>query len=122
MVERLMRAADRVRQKMAICFAAIATSRSETSKMNRFSEDPALGVLTTVAVLAGSPILLVSHDADDGGWQFLCGTTNQPSDGRIVHLAAILMVDPTVNEVADLPHGWIAYRHAIGGPWTREAQ
>jgi len=85
-----------------------------------FKEDPHIGVLTTAPALSGSLILMVSHDADDGGWQFLCGTTNDPTDGRIVHLEEIVAIDPTVNEVADLPLGWVAFRRSIGGEWTRE--
>ena len=91
-------------------------------KTRAFKEDPLLGVLTTAAVLEGAPILLVSHDADDGGWQFLCGTTNDPVDGRIVHLEEIAAMDPTVTEVADIPLGWIAFRSTVGGEWTREPQ
>lgn len=87
-----------------------------------FDEDPRLGVVTTAAVLAGAPILMVSHDEDDGGWQFLCGTTNASEDGRIVHLEEIVATDSTVTEVADLPLGWIAYRTAVGGEWKREPQ
>ncbi|WP_219907998.1 hypothetical protein [Enhygromyxa salina] len=87
-----------------------------------FTEDPKVGVLTTSRVLAGSPILMVSHDADDGGWQFLCGTTNDSADGKIVHLDEIVAMDSTVCEVADLPLGWLAFRDAVGGEWKREPQ
>jgi hypothetical protein len=90
--------------------------------MTNFDEDPRLGILTTTAVIAGAPILMVTHDADDGGWQFLCGTTNDPADGRIVHLAEIVAMDPSVTEVADLPLGWVAFRTGAGGDWTRQAQ
>ena len=31
-------------------------------------------------MLEGAPILLVTHDADDGSWQFLCGTTEDPAE------------------------------------------
>jgi hypothetical protein len=89
---------------------------------NQFEEDPRLGVITTAPVLAGAPIMMVSHDADDGGWQFLCGTTNDPADGRIVHLAEMVALDPTVTEVADLPLGWVAFRAKVGGEWTREPE
>jgi len=85
-----------------------------------FEDDPYLGVLTTAPVLAGSPVLMVSHDADDGGWQFLCGTTTDPADGRIIHLQEIVAMDPTLNDVADLPLGWIAFRRSVGGEWKRE--
>ena len=86
-----------------------------------FDAPPNLGTVTTKRVLEdGAPILMVSHDADDGGWQFLCGTTNDPKDGRIVCLADIVSSDPSVCEVADLPVGWVAFRDAIGSPWKRE--
>jgi hypothetical protein len=85
-----------------------------------FHEDRRLGVITTAAVLEGAPILLVSHDEDDGGWQFLCDTTNDPADGRIVHLTHLVRMDGTINEVADLPLGWLAYRTAIGAEWKRK--
>jgi hypothetical protein len=65
------------------------------------------------------PILLVSHD-ENGDWQFLCGTTNRPKDGRIVSLGCIFERDWTLAAVADLPEGWTASRPAIGGPWHRE--
>jgi hypothetical protein len=91
-------------------------------KIWAFAEDPDLGVITTSAVLAGAPILMISHDADDGGWQFLCGTTTDPADGRIVHLKDIVAMDPTVAEVADIPLGWVAFRSGSGGRWTREPQ
>lgn len=88
--------------------------------VSSFHEDPGIGVITTAQVLAGAPILVVAHDADDGGWQFLCGTTGDPSDGRIVHLHEIERMDPTVGELADLPLGWMAFRTTVGGAWKRE--
>ena len=50
------------------------------------------------------------------------GTTNEPADGRIVHLEEIVTMDPTVAAVADLPLGWVAFRSAVGGDWNREPQ
>lgn len=88
--------------------------------MNFFDENPDMGAVTTCNVLSGAPVLMVSHDEDDGGWQFLCGTSSDPADGRIVHLASILAADPTLHELWDLPPGWIAFREVVGGQWTRE--
>lgn len=67
----------------------------------------------------GHPILLVSHDADDGSWQFLTGGTFSTEDGMLVALHEIVKRDPTVSELADLPRGWIAQRDAVGSPWRR---
>jgi hypothetical protein len=85
-----------------------------------FSDSKSLGVITTSRVLdEGAPVLLVTHDADDEGWQFLCGTTNDPEDGRIVHLGEMIKMDETLLDVADLPLGWMAERDEVGGEWTR---
>ncbi|QEH37566.1 hypothetical protein OJF2_61570 [Aquisphaera giovannonii] len=73
---------------------------------------------TTRHVLAGAAVLLVSHD-EEGDWQFLCGTTNDPSDGALVCLGDMLARDSSLAEVADLPEGWMAERQAPGTDWSR---
>jgi hypothetical protein len=76
--------------------------------------------VTMRQVLEGiEPILLVSHDADDHGWQFIGITHAYVADGRVVCLEEIVRLDPTVAEVADLQPGWQALRDDIGAPWTR---
>ena len=85
-----------------------------------FHEGKNRATFTTRLVLEQNlPILLVSHD-EDGDWQFLCGTTNRPEDGRIVSLGCIFEQDQTLGEVADLPEGWMASRLEIGAEWSRE--
>lgn len=68
-----------------------------------------------------APILLVSHDADDGGWQFLDGGEVTEDDASVVSLREILELDPTIKDVADLPLGWKAERTGVGKPWQRRA-
>jgi hypothetical protein len=86
-----------------------------------FDDAPNVSSYTTVNVLErGAPILLVTYDADDGAWQFLCGKTNDPADGRVIGLDCALGLDPTIAQVADLPSGWRAWRDTPGGPWSRE--
>jgi hypothetical protein len=71
-------------------------------------------------ILDGSePILLVTHDADDHGWQFIGSSDAAVEDGRIVCLAEIVKLDPSVLQVADLPPGWQAVREGRGRPWCR---
>jgi hypothetical protein len=67
------------------------------------------------------PILLVNHDADDGGWQFLTGEPLQMEDAILVSLAEIVRLDPTLESLADLPLGWQATRARVGGEWRRSA-
>lgn len=86
-----------------------------------FKDSQFADALSTLPVLEDeAPILLVSHDADDGMWQVLCGTTNEPDDGRLTCLGCLFELDPTLAEIADLPRGWEAYREAVGAPWSRE--
>jgi hypothetical protein len=65
------------------------------------------------------PILLVSHDGDDHGWQFIGTSDVSMADAKLVGLEEIVALDPTVLEVADLEPGWQALRKSIGDPWTR---
>ncbi|MBO2007971.1 hypothetical protein [Hymenobacter negativus] len=75
-----------------------------------------MGVYTTRPVLEGLPILRVVHD-DDGSWQFLCDTTYDVADLKVVALEAIVKRDPTVNELFQLNYGWHALREAVGEKW-----
>ena len=85
-----------------------------------FNDPPNTTAITTQHVLDRKlPILLVTHDADDGMWQFLCGTTNDPDDGRVIGLGCALEIDPSVYKLADLPLGWKAWRDSPADPWQR---
>jgi hypothetical protein len=84
-----------------------------------FADKPNTASITTRQVLEGAPILLVTHDEDDGAWQFLCGTTDNPADGRIVGLGEMYQRDASLGQLADLPEGWRAWRASGGQPWQR---
>ena len=79
-----------------------------------------MGALTVRAVLEGDPILHVSHDIDDHGWQFLDGRDADVAEGRLISMAHALERDPTLRAVSDLPPGWIAWRESVSGAWHRE--
>jgi len=89
-----------------------------------FSDPQNVAVFTTTRVLrGGQPILRVSHDDEDGAWQFHAGVQQSSvSDAMIVALEEVVEHDPTVCDLADLPCGWCAKREAIGGPWRRAPQ
>ena len=87
-----------------------------------FDEAPDTACITTRLVLdEDAPILMVSHDEDDGGWQFLCGSTDDPEDGRVIGLDCALDLDPGLAELADLPLGWKAWRDSPEHEWDRYA-
>jgi hypothetical protein len=85
-----------------------------------FDQPRNCATLTMRQVLEGAePILLVSHDGDDHGWQFIGASDANIEDGRVVCLEEIVELDGTVLQVADLPPGWRAIREYVGGPWSR---
>ena len=68
-------------------------------------------VFTTKDILNRSkPILQVTHDLDDGAWQFLPGEPVSEEQAKIVALREIAILDPTILELADLREGWCAER------------
>jgi len=85
-----------------------------------FRSPPNEAVLTVGEILSGQkPILRVSHDSEDGMWQFLTGGPVSMQDAKLVGLSNIAKLDPTVFELADLPEGWIATRASVGEEWER---
>lgn len=86
-----------------------------------FDQPPNAAAITVRSVLDGAPILFVSHDEDDDGWQFLDGEEVSEDEARIIGMQTAVGLDPSITEVADLPPGWIAWRDAPGSPWQRAA-
>ncbi len=84
-----------------------------------FDQAPNVAAITVRSILDGAPILHVSHDADDDGWQFLDGRDVVMEDGRVIGMSTALRLDPSLREIADLPPGWIASRPDRDSPWVR---
>ncbi len=85
-----------------------------------FSDPMDVAVITVRQIWPGmAPILFVSHDAVDGGWQFLPGTEVSEQDAMVLLLSEIVDLDETIRELADLPLGWIAERQSRHSEWRR---
>jgi len=85
-----------------------------------FDQPRNCATFTMKQVMGGQePILLVTHDADDHGWQFIGKTDASTKDAMLVCLEEIVHLDPSVLEVADLPPGWQAWREGPGEKWKR---
>lgn len=78
------------------------------------------GVFTTRQVLQGSEPVREVYHGRDGDWQFLCGTTLNTEDLKLVCLGCMVEVDPTIGELADMPPGWCGTRQARGEAWIQE--
>ena len=87
-----------------------------------FDQAESTAAITTVRVLEGHPILVVQHFSDDHSWAFLCGTTNDTKDGRVIGMGEALQIDPSLRQIADLPTGWRAWRETAKSEWSTEQE
>ena len=86
----------------------------------KFAEPPHTGVYLSKPVHKGTePVTYVSHDIEDGAWQFL-GDSMADGGGVLSCFHHPIDRDPTLAELADLPLGWYAERSKVGAPWVRK--
>jgi len=74
---------------------------------------------TQFVINQGKPITIVLHEIDDGNWKFLSKEDydNHKEGLLMVSLQEILMIDPTISEIAFLKEGNIAIRKYVGDDW-----
>ena len=64
------------------------------------------------------PILYVTHEADDGAWQFLCGFKDHTNSNiKIISLKQATEIDPSINDLYDMPLGVGAERKSKQSKW-----
>jgi len=88
----------------------------------KFTDPPDTAVLADRRIIQeGDWIAHVFHDESDGGWQFHNdqAASLTEDDAMIVSLRNIVEHDPSVSELADLPIGYRAWRHAKDTAWQR---
>ena len=91
-----------------------------TTKSWPFKDPTNMSVFSIQQIVFGKqPILHVTHDADDGSWQFLGTETPSESDLVVVGLEEICDLDPSIKELADLPVGWEAWRSEKTAVWVK---
>jgi len=88
-----------------------------------FADPPETEVITLARILKGdAPLRLVTHDEDDGSWQFLDGDQVFEEDAALVTLGFMAMLEPSILELGDLPIGWQAIRDDPDQPWRRDEE
>ena len=90
-----------------------------------FEDPPNVAVFVNRKIMEGEEwIAYVTHDADDGAWQFRTREADPPdeADAMLVALRSIVRLDESVTELADLPLGWHAWRASKSAPWQRAAK
>lgn len=65
-------------------------------------------------------ILYVTHDEDDGMWQFHDGSDLNEEDARVVSLKEVYELDSTIGNLSSMPFGWYAWRDSIDDEWKME--
>jgi hypothetical protein len=85
----------------------------------KFREERNVAVFTTRQVMEGLPILLVIHETN-GDWQFLCDTTYEADNLKVVALEELVTRAPTLNELFQLNYGWQAQRLVASADWQKQ--
>ena len=84
-----------------------------------FADPPNTVCITCCHIIDGTDyIRFVSHDVEDGMWQFLCGRKHETEDARLVSLESIFEIDNSVGELADMPCGHQAERDTKSSIWN----
>lgn len=90
----------------------------------KFADPQNVAVIADREIVEGGQwIAHVFHDAEDGAWQFHTASSKRNSESQpmVVSLRAIVQLDPSIVELADLPLGWHAWRDARNSTWQRES-
>ena len=76
-----------------------------------FKDAPETACIVCQHVLDGkNPITFISHDKEDGMWQFLCSEDHILEDVRLISLAEAFKLDASIGQVADIPCGYAVER------------
>lgn len=88
----------------------------------KFSEGPNEPVLLSASVcFDNEPITFAEHvKGGMGSWDFLGDTRLGDRMPVGICFGHVVSKDPTLEELADLPAGWMALREKVGVPWTRQ--
>lgn len=86
-----------------------------------FTDPPNVAVFISERILNGSEwIYYVTHDDDDGAWQFHPKSSlTQEHEARVVSLKSVYDLDKTIGALHDLPRGWCAWREERKEHWHR---
>ncbi len=100
--------------------ALFGFGKSKAQSTKEFAEPLSTAVFTTKFVIEDkNPITYVSHDSEDGSWQFFSDDEFEDFEkvAKIVGLGEIIELDKTILQLADMPEGYIAYRKNKDDKW-----
>lgn len=64
-------------------------------------------------------ILFVTHEAEDGFWQFLCGHNDHSHDNdyKVISIEQATVIDESINDLYEMPLGSGATRESQSNKW-----
>ena len=93
------------------------TKKKQTLSFS-FDDQQNTACIVCCHILEGHPILYVSHDEDDGMWQFLCGKAHETDDAKLVSLKSVFELDNSIGTLVDMPCGYYATRENQEDNWV----
>jgi hypothetical protein len=95
----------------------------EKSRMNNYGFQTSLNtaVFTTSFIInEKKPITYVSHEIEDGAWQFFSDDEfiDFEKVAKLVSLEEIIELDPSIIELSDLKEGYVAFRKTQDYKWV----
>jgi len=84
-----------------------------------FDQAPNAACIASSTVMAGAPVLVVTHYEEDHSWAFLDGQSFDPSEATVVAMSTVIDLHPELSELASLPPGWTASRAVADGVWSK---
>ena len=84
-----------------------------------FYDEPNTATIICCHIMENTaPILYVSHDEDDGMWQFLCGKVHEIEEAKLVSLKWVYDLDNSIAVLRDMPCGYYAERKTQNDDWV----
>jgi len=102
-------------------FGQTVGGQNNMKSNNVFPDSLNTAVFTTKFIVRDKKeITYVSHDFEDGSWQFFSDDNfdNYEEIAVILSLDEIIQIDKSVLEIADLPLGFVATRKSRTDSWT----
>jgi len=90
------------------------------TQIKKFADSGNTAVFTTRFIINRESIITyITHDEEDGAWQFHGNDEydNYEDVIMVVALANIIEIDHSVLEIADMPFGHYAYRESLEDEW-----
>ena len=85
-----------------------------------FDDPQNLAVIVSKSIIELNDwVAYVTHDKDDGGWQFHSPGQLNADSALVVSLRQIVDMDASLSELSNLPPGWHASRASPTTPWRR---